>query len=194
MTQRSEPVPPGKIILLNGPSSAGKSTLARRLQALLPEPFWHYGIDLFRDARVLPWDRIVQGEFPWHDLRPQFHEGYRRSLAAFAQSGSNLIADYIVESEESLARMVELLQGLDVFFVGVHCGLLELERREVARGDRRKGEARADFATTHALCTYDLEIDSTRCAVDELAAAVLRGWADRRQPGAFARMLARQPR
>ncbi|MGA1600219.1 MAG: phosphotransferase-like protein [bacterium] len=36
---------PGNVILLNGASSSGKSTLAQDLQARLDEPFWHFSID-----------------------------------------------------------------------------------------------------------------------------------------------------
>jgi chloramphenicol 3-O phosphotransferase len=142
-------------------------------------------MDLFRDARVLPWERIERGEFRWPQLRAQVHEGYQRSLAAFAQGGNNLIADYIVETEASRDRLVELLNGLDVFFVGVHCALPELERREIARGDRRRGEARVDFDTTHRLCSYDVEVDSTAGAVEEMAQTVLRAWVERQSPSAF---------
>jgi chloramphenicol 3-O phosphotransferase len=181
-------MPPGKVVHLNGPSSSGKTTLALRLQAILSEPFWQYSIDLFRDARVLPWERIERGDFRWRELRPQFHEGFLRSIAAFAHSGNNLIVDYIVETPASRDRLVELLNGLDVFFVGVHCALPELERREIARGDRRVGEARVDFETTHSLCTYDVEVDSTAGAVDQMAQSVLRAWTERRSPAAFDRM------
>ena len=45
---------PGKIILLNGASSSGKSTLAQALQASLDEPSWHYSIDHLLAANVLP--------------------------------------------------------------------------------------------------------------------------------------------
>jgi len=181
-------VPSGKIILLNGPSSSGKTTLAGRLQAVISEPFWQYSPDLFRSAGVLPWGRIGRGEFRWQELRPQFHEGFQRSLAAFAHAGNHLIVDYIIETRASRDRLVELLNGLDVFFVGVHCALPELERREIARADRRVGEARVDFESTHQLCNYDVEIDSTTGAVDEMAQAVLRAWTERRSPSAFDRM------
>jgi chloramphenicol 3-O phosphotransferase len=81
-----------------------------------------------------------------------------------------------------------LLARFDVFFVGVHCPLDELERRQIIRGDRRPGEAQLDFAIVHAHCTYDLEVDGTRRA-DENADAVIAAWRARKAPGAFRRML-----
>ena len=40
----------GRIILLNGSSSAGKTTLAITLQQLLPDPWHHIALDQFRDG------------------------------------------------------------------------------------------------------------------------------------------------
>ena len=51
----------GKIILLNGASSAGKSTLARSLQQQLHEPFLHLSFDHLRASNVLPMARIRNG-------------------------------------------------------------------------------------------------------------------------------------
>jgi chloramphenicol 3-O phosphotransferase len=182
---------PGKIILVNGPSSAGKSCLARRLQGVIPGPFWNYSIDQLRAGQILPFERIDSGEFRWAELRPRFFDGFHRSLPAFAQAGNNLIVEYIVETREWLDRLLELLNGLDVFFVGLHCALPELERREVARGDRRIGEARTDFETTHRLCTYDLELDSTSTPVDDMVQLLVDAWVKRRPPSAFERMRTR---
>jgi chloramphenicol 3-O phosphotransferase len=53
----------GKIILLNGASSSGKSTLASALQNNLEEPFWHYSIDHLIAAKILPSARIKRGDF-----------------------------------------------------------------------------------------------------------------------------------
>jgi len=47
-------------------------------------------------------------------------------------------------------RLLRLLSRVDVFFIGVHCPLPELERREIERGHGRIGEARVDFDTAHA--------------------------------------------
>jgi chloramphenicol 3-O phosphotransferase len=191
---------PGKIILLNGASSAGKSTLARALQARLDEPFWHYSIDHLLAAQVLPQQRMDAGHFAWADMRPAFFEGFHRSLPALAIAGNNLVVEHIVESREWMDRLLSLLSPFDVFFVGVHCALPELERRELARGDRRIGEARADYQVAHGFGEYDFELSTSHApdhactdrsiqAAEENADKLIAAWRHRLRPGAFERML-----
>jgi len=132
-------------------------------------------------------DRIRSGEFNWAEMRGAFFEGFERSLLAYSQSGNNLIVEHIVETPKWMARLVDLLSGCDVFFVGVHCSLEELERRELARGDRRIGDARRDFETIHEHCTYDAELDSTLPPVENAAQLILL-WNARSRPSAFERM------
>jgi len=182
---------PGKIFLLNGASSSGKSTLAAALQATLDEPFWHYSIDHLLAARVLPKNRIESGDFLWRDMRPQFFAGFHASLPALAAAGNNLVVEHIVETEEWMNRLTSLLRGHDVFFVGVHCAIDELERRERARGDRRIGEARADFETTHHFCSYDFEVWSTN-PVEENSKKIIAAWNTRSTASAFERMANKQ--
>ncbi len=177
----------GRIILLNGASSSGKSTLARGLQAALDEPFWRYSIDHFRGTGVLPMERIDAGDFPWPELRPAFFEGFHRCLPALAAAGNNLIVEHIIETAAWMSRLVELLEPVDVFFVGLHCPLAELEARERRRGDRRVGEARQDCAVVHTFGAYDLQISTVQPVADNVK-AVLAGWRARTRPSAFDRM------
>lgn len=181
--------PPGRIILLNGASSSGKSSLARAVQARIEEPFWHISIDHLRDAGVLPTTRIRSGEFQWSAMRDAFFEGFEQSLLAYVRCGNNLIVEHIMESRDWLLRLVRLLAGQDVFFVGLHCELAELERREIARGDRKVGDARRDFHLIHSYCRYDAELDSAvppELNADRLIAA----WRRRTTPSAFQSLLA----
>jgi chloramphenicol 3-O phosphotransferase len=180
-------IPPGKIILLNGASSSGKSTLALGLQARLDDPFWHFSIDHLNAANVLPETRIKGGEFPWSALRPQFFDGFHRCIPALAEAGNNLVVEHIVETADWMQRLLRLLSALEVFFVGVHCPLPELERRERARGDRRVGDAKADFEITHTFCIYDFDVDSTS-PPDHNVDAVIAAWKNRQRPSAFDRM------
>lgn len=177
----------GKLFLVHGASSAGKSTLCRALQDALPEPFWHYSIDHLRDADVLPLPRIRSGEFSWPELRPAFFAGFYQSVVAFAGAGNNLIVEHIIETAAGKQELVRLLSPFDVFFVGVHCPLEELERREKARGDRPIGDARKDFAIVHTFGPYDCEVDSTQPLTENIA-SVLAAWHARQTPSALGRM------
>lgn len=183
------PRSPGKIILLNGASSSGKSSLARAVQARIEEPFWHISIDHLRDSGVLPTARIRSGEFQWSAMRDAFFEGFEQSLLAYVSRGNNLIVEHIMESRAWLLRLVRLLAGQDVFFVGLHCDLAELERREIARGDRRIGDARRDFQQIHSYCCYDAELDSAT-APEANADRLIAAWHARTTPSAFQRLLA----
>jgi chloramphenicol 3-O phosphotransferase len=178
----------GKIILINGASSAGKSTLCRALQATLEEPFWHFSIDhLIRQGTGLPMERVRKGDFSWREMRPAFFDGFHRCLPALATAGNHLLVEHIVETEEWMQRLVALLHSFDIYFVGVHCPLPELERREIARGDRKPGEAKRDFEVTHTFGVYDFEVDATE-PLDENVQKVITAWKARQRPHAFDRM------
>ena len=177
----------GKIILVSGASSAGKTAISRAVQQRLADPFWHFSIDHLRDGGVLPLARIQSGEFEWAPLRPAFFEGFHGAVAAIAAAGNNLVVEHIIETEAWMTRLVCLLAPYDVYFVGLHCALPELERRERLRGDRRRGDARRDFESVHEFATYDLELDST-LPVEQNATTLIEAWAARCRPSAFDRM------
>ena len=189
-----EPIPtprgPGRIILLNGASSSGKSTLADSLQTALDQPFLHVSSDLFVAAGMLPPRRDDGGPFDWwHQVRPRFFAGFHRCLPAFALAGNDLIVEHVIEFAGWRAELAVLLADLDVFLVGVHCAPDELDRRERLRGDRRIGEGRAHVEVNgiHTFGPYDFEIDTTAGVTARTTAAVLSAWKRRRpSPGALA--------
>jgi chloramphenicol 3-O phosphotransferase len=178
----------GKIILLNGASSAGKSTLARAIQRAIPMPFWHLSSDQFVESHMLPDRRGEGGEFTWSVLRPRFFAAFHRCLPAIAGANNHLIVDHVIEFEAWMRELVRLLAGFDVFFVGVHCPLDELERREKARGDRRRGEARLHLQVVHTFGPYDLEVDSAAASPAQNAQRIIAAWQARTPPSAFHRL------
>ena len=179
---------PGKIIIINGPSSSGKTTLALALQKQLDVPFIRFSFDLFLDHKAFPSEQIRNGTFSWDQMRPSVFRGLHQCLPALASAGNNIIFDHIIETKAWLHELLSLIAELDVFFVGLHCSLPELERREIQRGDRRRGEAQMDFQTVHSITSYDLELKSENM-LDENIAVLLRAWRERKRPSALDSML-----
>ncbi|MFZ4099222.1 MAG: phosphotransferase-like protein [Chlamydiia bacterium] len=61
-----------RAIYLNGPSSVGKSTLARALQAALPDLWLHFGIDrviAWMGPQLNQWDGIADQPMPGFSWR-----------------------------------------------------------------------------------------------------------------------------
>jgi len=116
-------------------------------------------------------------------MRPRFFDGFHRCVPAMAAAGNDLIVDHVIELPSWRAQLARLLAGFDVFLVGVHCDVHELEGRERIRGDRRAGEGREHLSDNriHEFGPYDLEIDITSGATPDLAGDLVRAWAARRE-------------
>lgn len=164
----------GKIIFLNGVSSSGKSTIAKLLQKRLAEPFLHMQLDAFIDMLPHVDDELVLKMAP----------GFHRSIAAMARAGNNVIADHVLVADgDWLRECVHLLTGY-VLFVGLHCPLPELERREKDRDARRQGFARAQFDIVHSGKVYDVEFDTSQLKPAECVQEIVTFYSDQ-EPTAF---------
>jgi chloramphenicol 3-O phosphotransferase len=182
------------VILLNGASSSGKTTLARALQRKLEEPFLYFSSDQLVAAGVLPEvDRsATSGPRAWCNLRPRFFDGFHRAIAALAAAGNSLIVEHVIEFRSWYDDLLVLLADCDVFYVGVECPLPELERRERARGDRFIGEGRSHLEDgVHTWGPYDRRIDTSLRTVEENADDIQRAFQERKPPSAFQSAIAR---
>lgn len=170
----------GRVIVLNGTSSSGKSSLGRALQNVLPGTWLLFGIDTLIAA--LPWR--LYGTDEGHaihedgtiDVGPVFateQARWRGAIAALVRSGSNVILDEVLlRGGEEQAEWRTALDGLDVTWVKVHCDVDVAEARERARGDRALNMARAQSLVVHEGVVYDVEVDTTSTAPDALAAQI----------------------
>jgi len=107
--QAVEPVPPtrgpGRIIVLNGASSSGKSTLAKALQLVLDEPFLHVSSDHLVAPGLLTERREEGGPFDWwHQMRPRFFAGFHRCLLLATSLSGDPAAGLC---EDDSARLLE---------------------------------------------------------------------------------------
>jgi chloramphenicol 3-O phosphotransferase len=174
------------IVFLNGASSSGKSSIAKALQTMIDAPCFHLCIDDYLGALQTDlWDRpdIVQREWQ-HIIR-----GFHAAAAAIARAGNLVIVDDVLENEPPwIEHLLALFEGLDVLFVGVHCPLAELERREQARGDRKRGMARLQFDQVHSQAIYDVEVDTSELSPKACATRIFDCMNALESPTAFERL------
>ena len=198
----------GKIILLNGSSSAGKTTIARMMQQLNRDPWQHIALDQFRDGmsdrfrglnspsgdsgarglNVVPvqrdGDRVTEIRFG--DVGRRVLRGMRRSIATFAGEGNHVIVDDLMFEKSFLLDYLDVLKGLDVTFAGIRCDLAVVNAREATRPGRFPGTATSHFHTVHAHCIYDVEVDATDSTPRQCAQQIMR--AAEQTPHAFDQM------
>jgi chloramphenicol 3-O phosphotransferase len=157
----------GTILLLNGVSSSGKSTLARELVKWLPD-YFHLSIDDFDFIIEKMEDRVNQRLIPV----PTEHF-FHRNIAMFSDKGVNLIIDQILHDTDTFRDMISVLEGYPVVFVGVKCTANELEKREKEIGDRTVGQAKRQMMFVHHQGeVYDIEVDTYKLSFEEAAKTI----------------------
>ena len=154
------------LIVLNGASSVGKTSLARTLQSHLEGPWVLMEEDRFVENTLAPFfqsksldDPVLEGVL----------RGYYRSLRAFLSVDFRVIADLGLYTERIAKTFEEETRDLPRLLIGVHCDPDELDRREALRGDRPLGLGRNQATFIHRHVRYDLEVDTTDCDLDRCA-------------------------
>jgi chloramphenicol 3-O phosphotransferase len=171
------------VIVLNGASSSGKSTLATALQARLEGIWLTLGIDdliralshgprdtgaggtleITSDGSVVVGDEFRAAELAWYE-----------GVAAIARGGTGVIVDDVfLGGGASQARLEAAFRGLAVIWVGVHCEVGMAEAREARRSDRTNGMARDQSERVHRGVRYDTVVETSGAGADECAAAIL---------------------
>ncbi|MFB6870919.1 chloramphenicol phosphotransferase CPT [Streptomyces sp. NPDC056323] len=166
-----------QMIVLNGGSSSGKSSIARCLQGVLPDPWLTFGVDTLIEAMPASMSESDAGiEFAPDGevvVGPEFRAleaAWIEGIAAMARAGAGVIVDEVfLGGPASQQRWQKALGGLRVLWVGVRCDSAVAAAREAARGDRVPGMAASQADVVHQGVTYDLEVDTTRSGAMECA-------------------------
>ena len=191
----------GRIVVLNGPPRAGKSSIVSALQA--KGPWINLGVDVYNSAmpaELLPGIGLRPGGErpglePW---LPRLYGALYESLAAHSREGLDVVADlghHDVYSQplRLLPNCARRLAGLPALLVGVTAPVETIieRRRANAQGGfyavdetivRRWQEA------VHEPGIYDLTVDTAQMTAEQCAEAVLAAMADPPAPSAFERL------
>lgn len=192
VVDRVSPAQFGPVVIINGPSSCGKTSLARSLQARLCRPHQHLQLDTFR--------AMEPAEY-WANWKDRPHasalqlaalcRAMNAAVAEYSRHGQGVLFDVAFTTPESRSYMLIDLADLPVHLIGVSCAPDELARRERERGDREQGLAVGQAKWIHAHMQYDLEIDSTLPSPAECAVTIARWLDGNPEPVAFNAMRAR---
>jgi chloramphenicol 3-O phosphotransferase len=184
----------GRVVILNGASRAGKSTLARAVQENVPGVWMHIGMDAHRACTppclqpgvgLRPGRGQVSPEVEAHV--PILFAALYESVAAHAWLGLDVVMD--VNHHESYSSPHDILRdcarrltGLPVLFAGVRCPVDVIWERRAATWGQAPGSAPADVIAavelaqiaSHAHGRYDLEIDTSVSSPAEGAELIRR--------------------
>lgn len=154
------------IILLTGPSSSGKSSIARALlDALGGRTVW---IEADRCFPLMPSPRAAT----LAEVALAFH----RSVLAWPAAGFRLILDGSLPYDDRLARRdcIALLREHHLLLlVGVKANAATLASRELQRSDRVQGRAGQQLADIHDDLKLDCVVDSSAQSSESCAKKII---------------------
>jgi chloramphenicol 3-O phosphotransferase len=176
----------GRLIILNGVGSAGKTSAAKAFQRCAAEPWLHVSGDVFLDMiapqlwgdprgivfRQFENEGVPSVEIEMGAELQRLMLGMRASVAALARAGNNCIVDDVMLSVTDQRDYRVFAEGLTMQFVAIHATLPILEERERKRGDRLIGLSSWQFPRVHQGIQYDFEVDTTDIGPMDVAEAI----------------------
>jgi chloramphenicol 3-O phosphotransferase len=209
----------GRITVLNGGSSTGKTSMARALQAQWDGTLLYLGLDTvlhevlgpaaFRQGaraaegvtfRPLPGCEPPRVQLVYGPGVDWVVSALHQSVALLAERGYDLVVDHVLTERRWLEECVRLWRDLPVLFVRAQCPWEVVEARVRGRTDRPGltlplflSIARWQFDSVHAHVgnMYDLTVDTAHASPEECAARIVRYWREAESPSAFRRLATR---
>lgn len=158
------------IILLNGTSSSGKTSIAKELQEILKTPYFYFGVDQFLSESLPPSINFeIQSDF---EKVLKALSGFNRSLECLAETIDDFIIDHVIDKDSWLVEVADSLSKHDVFFVGVTAPLAVINDREASRTNRKRGTAKAQFSFINGI-EYDLTVDTSSLSPQDASKVIV---------------------
>ena len=159
-----------QIILLNGPSSSGKSTLSKYLQKKIEE-------EMDQKYEIVSIDhfmKISTSETIYEDDVFEISYDMCKKTLELLQIYSGVIIDHVITSERIFNEFWEVLGQLEILFVKVTCPLEILEKRELERKNRCLGSAKSSYTYLYPKDDYDLVVDTDSMTLKECCEVIFK--------------------
>jgi chloramphenicol 3-O phosphotransferase len=163
-----------RLVVLEGGSGTGKSSLASALQErLLPQQWLHFSTDtvLYCLPQSILDKANLQNDWTSIDTRAISRSAHA-CVGSLLMSGYRVIFDCVIMTERGARELLLALQAHRPVLVRLTCTWEETRRRTAARGDRTLEEAEHGFKTSGLHLVADHVIDTTNRTPGELADSV----------------------
>ena len=157
------------IILLNGPSSSGKSTLAKELADRLNRK----GIIRWETVSIDSFLAMSKDETIYEDDVFEISDLMIDAILEHLKCGKRVIVDHVITSRRIYERFMDRLAAHRICLVHVSCPLHIIRQREMLRGDRCIGSAEASFQYLYPQDGYNSAVDTFRMTLEECCNAIL---------------------
>ena len=159
----------GRAVIINGPSSSGKSTVLHAIRSACAVPWVVFDEPMFGTVNV---EYLI-----WRETAEVLHRGFVEGIAALARAG-NCVA--VAAGGHPASMFTAAFEGVPSVRIGLDCDPDELERRERQRNDVPGGHALAS-PEIHEGWHYVLRFDTMKTLPEEISAATMQAVDDLRQ-------------
>ncbi len=158
----------GRIIFLNGVTSAGKTSIVEALQERDDIFFYVVANDLFQE---MVGDKYLQQDY-WKYLSEVIIMMYH-TAKLYSDMGKNVLIDGILVEREEIKphyrQLLEILKDNPLDIVEVYCPLEICRQRNIDRGDRYETQSEEQHALMAENIKYSVTVDTSTYSPAECA-------------------------
>lgn len=164
----------GRIIFLNGVTSAGKTSIVEALQEREDVFFYVVANDLFQE---MVGEKFLQENY-WKYLSEVIIMMYH-TAKLYSDMGKNVLIDGILVEREEIKphyqQLLEILKDNPLDVVEVYCPLDICRERNIARGDRFESQSDEQQELMAKNIEYALRVDTSLHSPADCAEMIVNG-------------------
>ena len=163
----------GRIIFLNGVTSAGKTSIVEALQERDDVFFYVVANDLFQE---MVGDKFLREDY-WKYLSEVISMMYQ-TAKLYSDMGKNVLIDGILVEQDEIKphyqQLMEILKENPLDIVEVYCPLDICRERNIARGDRYETQSDEQHELMAQNIKYSLRVDTSVNSPEECAEMIVK--------------------
>lgn len=163
----------GRIIFLNGVTSAGKTSIVESLQNREDVFFYVVANDLFQEMVGSHYLRENYWKYLSEVIIMMYH-----TAKLYSDMGKNVLIDGILVEREEIKphyrQLLEILKNNPLDIVEVYCPLDICRQRNIIRRDRYETQSQEQHALMAENIKYSVKVDTSIYSSEECAEKIIR--------------------